>query len=82
MITALSFHALVFPPHCRASETHVTAPATKMAPIKSNPFVCCRRSRGVCFVGSETRGVEALSRRTTAERETPPMGRLMKKHQR
>ena len=76
MITALSFHALVFPPHCRASETHVTAP------MKSNPFVCCRRTRGVRFVGSDPRGGDAFSRRTTAERETPPMGRLMKKHQR
>jgi len=82
MITALSFHALVFPPHCKTRETHVTAPATKMAPIKSKVFVCWRRSRGVRFVGSDPRGGDALSRRTTAERETPPMGRLMKKHQR
>ena len=81
MITALSFHGFVFPSHCTASETYVTAPATNMAPIKSNPLVCCRRSRGVRFVGPDPRGAEALSRRTTAERETPPMGRLIKKHQ-
>ena len=81
MITALS-HGFLFPPHCRASETYVTAPAPNMAPIKSNPFVCCRRSRGVRFVGSDPRGGDALSRRTAAERETSPMGRLMKKHQR
>ena len=51
MITALSFHGFVFPPHCTASETHVTAPATNITQIKSNAFVCCRRSCGVCFVG-------------------------------
>ena len=78
MITALSFHGFVYPPHCRASETHTE---TNMTPIKSNPFVCCRRTRGVPFVGSDPRGGDAFSRRTTAERETPSMGRLMKKHQ-
>ena len=81
MITALS-HGFLFPPHCRASETYVTAPAPNMAPIKSKAFVCCRLSRGVRFVGSDLRGGDALSRRTTAVREMPPMGRLMKKHQR
>ena len=30
----------------------------------------------------DRRGGDTLSRRITAERETPPMGRLMKKHQR
>jgi hypothetical protein len=78
MITALSFHGFVFPPHCRASETHAE---TNMAPIKLNPLICCRRSRGIRFVGSDPRGGDAFSRRTTVERETPPMGRLMKKHQ-
>ena len=81
MIMALSFHSFVFPPHCKASETHVTAPAMNMAPIKSKHLVCCRMSCGVCFVGSDPRGMDALSRRTMAERETPLMGRLMKKHQ-
>ena len=73
MITALSFHGFVFPPHCRASETYVTAPALDMAPICSDN---CRlpevtRSRGVRFVGSDPRGGDAWSRIITAERETP-----------
>ena len=67
MITALLFHGFVFPPHCRASKTHVTAPATNMAPIKSKT---CRRSRGVHFVGSDPRGGDAWSRIIMVERET------------
>jgi hypothetical protein len=56
MITALLFHGFVFPPHCRASETHVTAPA------KVQSFCFLQRSRGVRFVGSDPRGGDALSR--------------------
>jgi hypothetical protein len=39
-------------------------------------------SRGARLVGSEPSGGAALRSKVTAVRETPPMGRLMKKHQR
>jgi hypothetical protein len=32
----LLFHAFVFSPHCNASTRHITAPATNVAPMKSN----------------------------------------------
>ena len=51
MITALSFHGFVFPPHCRASETHTE---TNMAPnLGLLQEVTPRALRGI---GCEGRG--------------------------
>jgi hypothetical protein len=82
MMTDLSLHDFVFPPHWSASTRHVTVHATSVAPTKSNLAACRRISRGERLVGSDPRGGEDLSKRMTAVTETPPMGRLMKKHQR
>ena len=82
MITALSLHGFVFPPHCNASTRHVTVPAIRVAPTKSSDSVCWSRSRVPRLVGSDPRGGDDLSSKMTAVTETPPIGRLMKKHQR
>src|SRR5882762_3340138 len=82
MITALSLHSFVFPPHCNASTRQVTVPAIRVAPTKSSDSVCWSRSRVPRWVGSDPRGRDDLSSKMTAVTETPPIGRLMKKHQR
>lgn len=71
MITALSFQALVFPPHWRARTRVVTAPATNIAPMKSIRRSCWIRSLQERLFGSEPSGGEALRRNSTAVTETP-----------
>jgi len=80
-MTALSFHSFVFLPHCNASTRHITMPETSAVPTRSNRAACRRMSRGERFVGLAPKGGDDLSKRITAMTETPPIGRLMKKHQ-
>lgn len=82
MITALSFHGLVFPPHCSARTTQVTAAATSVAPTKSILTVWRSKSLIDRLLRSAPRGGDDLRRVVTAMRDTPPTGRLMKKHHR
>lgn len=76
MMTALSPHGLVFPPHSSESERQVMLAATSVAPIKSRCFDCSSRSPIERFVGSAPRGTADLRRMATRKNDRPPTGRL------
>lgn len=77
MITALSFHGLVLPPHCNASSRVVIAPAESTAPRKSIRAHWRASSGHERSAGSEPSGGEALRKRVTTARDKPPMGRFL-----